>query len=119
MKLPRGDRAVVEIAKLRDYCLNPQHARGRHKARVFASSLGLRAADSDVLRQALLDAATTYEAKQGERDDYGQRYVLDFPMKGPGGEATVRSNWIVLAGEDFPRLTSCYVLREGRTYGEP
>jgi hypothetical protein len=26
--------------------------------------------------------------------------------------ATVRSGWIVLAGEEFPRLTTCYVLSE-------
>ncbi len=29
MKLPNADRAVVEIEKLRDYCLNPVHPRGR------------------------------------------------------------------------------------------
>lgn len=36
MKLPNADRAVVGLAKLRDYCLSPTHPRGRHKARVFA-----------------------------------------------------------------------------------
>jgi len=34
MKLPGGERANVDVAKLRDYCLNPTHPRGRHKARV-------------------------------------------------------------------------------------
>ena len=110
MKLPGAEHAVVEISKLRDYCLNPQHPRGRHKARVIASALGFTAADSDVLRQALSDAAAQYDVKLGEKDDYGQRYMLDFPLTGPAGEALVRSNWIVLTGEDFPRLTSCYVL---------
>ena len=38
------------------------------------------------------------------------RYVLDFSMSGPAGEAQIRSTWIVRTGEDFPRLTSCYVL---------
>src|SRR5579863_7959177 len=28
MKLPGGDQAIVDIAKLRDYCLSPGHARG-------------------------------------------------------------------------------------------
>jgi hypothetical protein len=32
MKLPNGDRAVVD--KLRDYCLNPHHPHGRNKARL-------------------------------------------------------------------------------------
>jgi hypothetical protein len=73
MKIPGGARAVVDIAKLRNYCLSEQHPRGRHKARVFASVLGITAADADVLRQALLMAALEGEALEGERDDYGQR----------------------------------------------
>ena len=110
MKLPNGQHAFVDIVKLRDYCLNDHHPRGRHKARVFAAALGLGAADAWLLREALLRAAVDAEAELGEKDVYGQRYVIDFLMAGPGGQATVRSNWIVLAGENYARLTSCYVL---------
>ncbi len=98
------------MAKLRDYCLNEQHPRGRHKARVFALALGITRAEADVLRSALLNAAIEGEALAAERDDYGQRYVLDFEMTGPRGRATLRSSWIILHGGDFPRMTSCYVL---------
>lgn len=110
MKLPNAGRAVVDISKLRDYCLNPNHPWGRHKARVFASALGLTQSDADVLREALLRAALESDARQGEKDYYGERYVLDFQMAGPSGEARVRSSWIILKGEGIPRLTSCYVL---------
>src|SRR5712692_4254163 len=88
----------------------PEHARGRHKARVFASVLGIRREYAEVLRQALLEAAVSSEATLSERDAYRQRCVLDFSMPGPGGRAMVRSTWIVLSKEDFARLTSCYVL---------
>jgi hypothetical protein len=37
VNLPHAELAVVDIAKLRDYCLNADHLRGRHKARVFAA----------------------------------------------------------------------------------
>jgi hypothetical protein len=40
MKLPNGEASIVEIEKLWDYCLNLDHPRGRHKARVFLSVLG-------------------------------------------------------------------------------
>lgn len=110
MKLPNPDRAVVDIAKLRDYCLSPIHPVGRNKARVFASVLGLTAADADTLRAALLAAAEQFEATPGAQDEYGQRYTLDFPMAGPAGLGTLRSCWIVRTGEDFARLTTCYVL---------
>ena len=110
MKLPRGKNAVVDIAKLRDYCLNAAHPRGRHKARVFASVLGFTAADADLLRHKLLNAAIEDQAVAGERDDYGQRYVLDFEVSGPKRKAIVRSIWIILHTEGIPRMISCYVL---------
>jgi len=91
LKLPNPERAVVDIAKLRDYCLSPAHPVGRNKARVFASVLGLTAADADTLRAALLAAAQISEATLGGQDQYGQRYIIDFAMIGPAGQATVRS----------------------------
>lgn len=110
MRLPNGIKAVVDIAKLRDYCLNEQHPRGRHKARVFAATLGFTGEDARLLQEALLRAAAEGDAVAVEGDDYGQRYVLDFELTGPRGKATVRSSWIILRGEDTPRMTSCYVL---------
>jgi hypothetical protein len=110
VKLPNSDRAVVDIAKLRDYCLSADHPRGRHKARVFAASLGLTANHAEELRDALLNAAVAEECAVTDQDDYGQRFVVDFTMNGPSGQASVRSSWIVRTDEDFPRLTSCYVL---------
>ena len=109
-KLPNPENAVVEMRKLRGYCLSPEHPRGKHKARVFASALGLTADDSVELRRALLSAAVSEEAFPAEGDEYGQRYMLDFEMSTEIGRATVRSGWIVRSGEDFPRFTSCWVL---------
>ena len=110
MKLPAGDRAVVEIAKLRDYCLNPTHPRGRHKARMFLSTLGLTQTDAAFLHGQLLEAARNGEAVLGEADQYGERYWIDFPLRHDSRQATVRSAWIVLRVDRIPRLTSCYVL---------
>ena len=106
----RFGNIVVDVAKLRDYCLSSTHLRGRHKARVFRSRLGLSGADAELLRQALRDAVRDRQddlhATGG--DGYGQRYVLDFRMTTATGSATIRSAWIVLAGQDVLRLTSCY-----------
>ena len=110
MKLPNAERAVVDLRKLRDYCLNPVHPRGRHKARVFASVLGMTVRNADELRDALLSAVDEAEAIPTKKDEYGQRYMIDYMVPGPYGQAMVRSVWIVRSGEDFARLTSCYVL---------
>jgi hypothetical protein len=109
MLLPYSDQTIVDIVKLQEYCLSPTHPRGRHKARVFAAVLGLTADNADLLRDALLQAARTEDATQADQDEFGQRYIIDFQMQGPQGTAIVRSAWIVRTGEQFPRLTSCYV----------
>ena len=110
MYLPSRDRAIVELAKPQEYCLNPEHPRGKHKARVFASALGVTAADSTRLQQLLRDAALTDQAEAGERDEFGQRYTLDSTVVGVNGLVTVRSIWMVKAREEVPRLVTCYVL---------
>ena len=112
MNLPGAARAVVDLEKIRDYCLNPAHTRGRHKARVFAATLGLQQDDGEWLKAQLLTAALRGDAKEAEQDEYGRRYVLDFECERDQRRVTVRSGWIVRRGEDFPRLTTCYVLSE-------
>ncbi|HRJ75611.1 MAG TPA: hypothetical protein PLX90_06410 [Anaerolineales bacterium] len=110
MKLPNVAHVVVEIEKLRDYCLSTSHPRGKHKAYVFETVLGLTTEHSEELREAILSAIRSEDAIATEKDEYGQRYVVDFTMERQGRKAEIRSTWIVRIGEDYPRLTSCYVL---------
>lgn len=112
MKLPNGSNAVVDIEKFRDYCLSMRHPEGRHKARVFLSTLGMTATDAGGLRSLLLlEARKSNEAVMTSADKYGCRYSIDSILSWGSRTAHVRSAWIVKSGEDFPRLTSCYVLR--------
>ena len=109
MKLPNPDRAVVEIEKLRDYSLNPEHERGKHKARVLRSALGFSQEDAERLRQMILVAARTEEATPTKLLPYGQLYTLDFSAEGLSGTVTIRTGWLVATGTDFPRLVTCFV----------
>jgi hypothetical protein len=81
MLIPNAEKAVVDIRKLRDYCLNPEHADGKHKARRFASILGMTAEHSEELRQILLEVIKTHQAQLGRQDEFGQRYTLDFVIE--------------------------------------
>jgi hypothetical protein len=110
MRLPNSDRAEVDLRKLSDYCLSPIHPVGKHKAAVFRAALGLTAPDAPILRECILEAAADGEAVAERVDEFGDRYRLDFEMATPSGRATVRSAWIIRVGEDFPRLTTCFVL---------
>ena len=110
MKIPNAECAVVDIRKLRDYCLNPQHNKRKHKARLFTSLLGMNANDAEELRNALLEAVETQNAQLGETDAYGQRYTLDFTLNWQDKQATIRSAWIIETGSDIPKLTTAFPL---------
>jgi hypothetical protein len=94
MLIPNADNAVVDIHKLRGYCLNSKHRTGKHKARLFYSLLGMTAENADELREILLQVVKTEEAKLGRRDAFGQRYTVDFPLEWQNKSAMIRSGWI-------------------------
>lgn len=112
MQLPNAGNAVVDIRKLRDYCLNPDHPEGKHKARVFLGKLGITANDSEWLRQRILEGVLLFEAVEEEPTEFGRRFVVDLPISRGAGvdlsKALVRTAWIIRQGEDFPRLTTCF-----------
>jgi hypothetical protein len=110
MKLPGGETAKADLVKLTEYCLDPSHPCGKHKARVLASVLGISVDNAELLRTALLQAAASGDAKPTASDECGDRYVIDSVVVGPRGAATVRSTWIVQIGERTPRLITCYVM---------
>jgi hypothetical protein len=97
--------------KLEDYSLNPSHREGRHKARVFESVLGITPANAEVLRAAIRSAAATSDDVEARGDNgFGEAFNLRFAMVTRRGSATVLTAWIVLHNEDFPRLTTCYIV---------
>lgn len=91
MTLPNAEPAFVDIEKLREYCLSQTHPRGRHKARVFADALGMAAGDAEELRRLILAAALVSDATLAEKDDYGQRYVVDFSINRTGRQAWIEA----------------------------
>jgi hypothetical protein len=72
MKLPNSEKAFVDIGKLRDYSLNPEHESGGHKARVFYAALGLTLKDAEWLRVELLSIARNGYAVAGQFSPFGQ-----------------------------------------------
>ena len=108
MQLPNAARAVVDEAKVRDYLLSPDHRVGKAKARFFGA-LGFTRDNWPLLRDALLAVAREREAELGETSIFGQKYVARGIVYGPAGRAaTVVTAWIVLRGEDVPRLVTAY-----------
>ena len=110
MKLPNGDRADLGT-KLEEYSLNPLHRHGQHKARVFRSVLAATLDNADTLRKALKQAAAVSgDAVDRGNNGFGRAYELRFPLTTERGTAVVLRAWIIRNGEDFPRLTTCFIV---------
>lgn len=91
MLIPNAKNAVVDIRKLRNYCLNLEHDEGKHKARLFSAILEMTAENAEELRLILLEAVQVQDTQMGRRDEFGQRYTLDFTIEWQNKSATLRS----------------------------
>lgn len=110
MIIPNAKQAFIDIRKLSDYCLNPEHPRGKHKARVFQQTLGLIQSDAILLEKKIKKAIISEKCVWGLKDEYGQRLTVDFTWEKENNLVKIRTTWIIKESENFPRLTSCYVL---------
>lgn len=110
MQLPNAQAAMVAPEKLTGYILNPQHFRGKHKARVFASALGFDLSNHPLLLAQLLEGARSGSAEMAQTTEHGTIYRVDFNASGPAGHAGVRSLWLIRPAAGIPEFVTCYVL---------
>lgn len=107
-KLPNGASAVIPIEKLVGYCLNPNHSSGKHKARVFASALGIRADNAEDLQQLIALAAIEGEVIQQDSTAFGQLYKVDWVIINHDS-LVLRTLWEIRTGQSVPRLISAFI----------
>ncbi|MEX0885142.1 MAG: DUF6883 domain-containing protein [Phycisphaeraceae bacterium] len=109
MKLPNGDRAIIEDDKLLRYALNPEHPRGRHHAHLFERLLGIDRHSAPRLKAALQQAARDQPATLRESTPHGEIFEVRLVMESDRGRYNVVSAWIIRTGESVPRLVTAYV----------
>ena len=109
--LRNADRAIVDERKVRDYLLNPLHARDGHKARMFGAALVYRRFDHARLIKHIREGILMHEAVHIDAVPYGERFRAEVPIVGPAGSAIVRTFWIIRMGKDVPRLISAYPIK--------
>ena len=108
MKLPNGNRAVVDERKLREYLLSRSHPIGRFKATVFAAA-GFDAEDWSELATQLRALAAHGDAELAGRSQYGQKYMISGVLRGSqGATLDVVAVWIVPLPDDAPHLVTVY-----------
>lgn len=109
---PRAHEALVERRKLVDYVLSPTHARGRHKARVFRTMLGIGQNDWAYLREKLLDGLL--DANEANLRPGHCGFLAEVPIDVEGLNdvwQTVTTVWEIADDNPRPRLVSAYVRR--------
>jgi hypothetical protein len=109
MLLPFAEKAYIDDQKLVGYCLSETHMTGKHKARVFKSALNITDAEYLTLKDALATAVLLNDAIFKGQNHQGDLYAMDFIMTHRDKSARVQTAWIILFGESFPRLVSCYI----------
>ena len=108
MVLPGSEHAVIDAAKLRDYLLSHEHPVGRFKA-VFFERLGYEKPSWPRLQHDLLELCRTGAAVEGQTSQFGRKYEVRGTLEGPSGRrAEVVTVWVILVGEDVPRLVTAF-----------
>jgi hypothetical protein len=107
-KVPNADRALIPMEKLLDYCLNPEHPRGKDKAYVFASVLGLTRDKAIDLADLVRPAAVYGDVTKEENTAFGRYYRLDWTIPATSGVG-LRTLWEIASGEETPRLISVFI----------
>lgn len=108
MKLPNGEFAIIPMEKLTGYCLNLNHSTGKHKARVFASALGITAENADDLRELIAKAAIEGEVIQQDSTEFGHLYKVDWAISDQES-IVLRTLWETTTDQPNPRLISAFI----------
>lgn len=108
MRLPNGKFAIIPMEKLTGYCLNPNHLSGKHKARVFASALGITSENADDLRELIAQSAINGEVIQQNSTAFGHLYKVDWAISNQES-IILRTLWEISRDQPNPRLISAFI----------
>ncbi len=108
-KLPGHTEPIIPEDKLR-YCLDPLHEKGRDKARVFRSALGIGLEEMAQLERMLREGVSEHAAlRRGTFRDGTERWMVEWVVTGRLGPLRFISAWSVDGSSGRPRLVSCYL----------
>jgi hypothetical protein len=99
----------LDIKKLREYCLNPNHPVGKHKARVFFAALGVTKKDSSDMKKLILKKMEEAEIQLEYEDEYGKRISSVLELDINEKKAFVKTIWIIKRKENTAYFVTCYI----------
>lgn len=109
--LPAAHAADIPMEKLHGYALNPEHADGTHKARVFYSTLAISREDWEHLRAQIASQIQTAPVTEIRPGFNGLRCSVIVEITGLNDVThRVMTGWRVPDDGSAPHLTTLYVM---------
>lgn len=110
------DKAIFVPEKLTAYSMNFEHPTGKHKAKLWKSTIGATAKDTPMIEKQVMTWLEHLEAvPDSKRDEFGVRFNVRVPVTGPNGKTVdVRTCWIYERSKDgktistYPRLATIF-----------
>jgi len=112
--LHNRERAAFIPEKLTRYSMDENHPRGKNKARVWKSALGMDKSHADEVERQIMESLAGRPAFRDMADRHGERFTVMVPVTGPNGRTVdVTTGWIYKREQDRistkPRLVTCYI----------
>lgn len=107
--LPNYENAVIPNDKIFGYCLNLNHERGRHKARVFKQVFGITANDGEILKKTILHGLKKNEVINKVENIFGTLFTIPMTITIFDKTASITTAWIIRTETNIPKLTTCFV----------
>jgi filamentous hemagglutinin len=105
--LPNAHLASVPRAKLYDYALNPAHARGGAKARLWVAVFGIEREDWRYARTQLLLGLRAASVSEVRRGSFGTTYGVAVTIRGRNGRiGPVMTAWKIV--NHIPRVVTAF-----------
>ncbi len=113
MKLPHLEKAYVPEPKIVEYLLNLEHQGGGKEKAVFFRQFGFTLQAWEVLAEALLDHARSYDVASTVEKPNVTNYAIEGRLNTPDKrQPLVRTVWTLEDGSDAPRFVTAYPLKE-------
>jgi hypothetical protein len=114
-RIPNYEKAIIDPMKLQDYVLSDAYPIGRFKAAIF-QQMGYTRGNWEQFVEDIRTQLLSLDAEQGEKTEYGQKYIITGDINGPSGKVMkLKSIWIILRGEEIPRFITIYPVEENET----
>lgn len=104
-KLPNYGKAEIATSKTKDYILNPENEKGKHKAHVIKSVLGYGREDYQEFNKLLLSKLKQYKVQRTESTEFGLKYKISMVLTGKSGRRLeVTTVWQIDNNATVPRF---------------